>query len=77
MGKTAVAEGIAQVLASAIADDNQPEKSKFNLPIMNPFRKRDGDKEDMPSGTKETKYSLPPHPPSLAVARLNSILRAG
>ena len=46
MGKTAVAEGIAQVLASAIADDNQPEKSKFNLPIMNPFRKRDGDKED-------------------------------
>jgi ATP-dependent Clp protease ATP-binding subunit ClpC len=73
VGKTAVAEGIAQVLASAIADDGQPEKPKFKFPIKNPFRSRDADKEDTTSETKEMEYSLPPCPPSLAGARLISI----
>ena len=73
MGKTAVAEGIAQVLASAIAEDGLPEMSKFNLPIKNPFRKRDGDKDNEANETQEIEYSLPPCPPSLAGARLISI----
>ena len=71
VGKTAVAEAIAQVLASAI--EQQEEKKTFKLPISNPFRKRDGGNKPNSSETKEVDYILPPCPPSLAGARLISI----
>lgn len=71
VGKTAVAEAIAQVLASAMAQEE--EKKTFKLPISNPFRKRDGENKPTSSETKEVDYILPPCPPSLAGARLISI----
>ena len=71
VGKTAVAEAIAQVLASAISD--QQETKKFKFPISNPFANKDGDNNEDETPTDEIEYTLPACPTSLAGARLISI----
>lgn len=70
VGKTAVAEAIAQVLASAIAEGQ--EEQKFKFPIRNPFDNKDDDEEEE-EARPEIAYTLPSCPDALAGARLISI----
>lgn len=78
VGKTAIAEAIAQVLASSFPDTEYEKKPKFQ--IRNPF-KNEGDEDDS-SATENSnplealqgeEYRLPECPKSLAGYRLISI----
>jgi ATP-dependent Clp protease ATP-binding subunit ClpC len=71
VGKTAVAEAIAQVLASAIAEGQ--EEQKFKFPIRNPFDNKDDEDEEEEEARPEIAYTLPSCPDALAGARLISI----
>lgn len=72
VGKTAIAEGIAQILAYSLMQQakEQQQKNKLNLDNINPFK----DKNDQePADPLEMNESLPPCPASLQGFRLISI----
>jgi len=78
VGKTAVAEAIAQVLASAIAGPPDEKKEDSGFQFRNPFRNKDDDeeqekKEGIRPERRDIVYELPTCPPSLAGARLISV----
>jgi ATP-dependent Clp protease ATP-binding subunit ClpC len=80
VGKTAVAEAIAQVLANGLAEvQEQIDEKKPTNRIRNLFsRKRDQEIGDAPNGKESSvDYQLPPCPASLKGARLISIELAG
>jgi ATP-dependent Clp protease ATP-binding subunit ClpC len=70
VGKTAVAEAIAQVLASSAMEEGEQKKPRFS--IKNPFKKNN-DNDSESSEQREVDYILPKCPTSLAGARLISI----
>eukprot|EP00548_Thalassiothrix_antarctica_P000555 CAMPEP_0194136888 /NCGR_PEP_ID=MMETSP0152-20130528/6832_1 /TAXON_ID=1049557 /ORGANISM="Thalassiothrix antarctica, Strain L6-D1" /LENGTH=933 /DNA_ID=CAMNT_0038833691 /DNA_START=186 /DNA_END=2987 /DNA_ORIENTATION=+ len=77
VGKTAVAEALAQVLASAIANPDGDKKKGGGFKFRNPFKtNKDGDiKEEVEPEIQEGDivYTLPTCPASLAGARLISV----
>jgi ATP-dependent Clp protease ATP-binding subunit ClpC len=80
VGKTAVAEAIAQVLANGLAEvQEQLDEQKPINRVRNLFsRKRDQELEDAPNGNESSfDYQLPPCPASLKGARLINIELAG
>jgi ATP-dependent Clp protease ATP-binding subunit ClpC len=80
VGKTAVAEAIAQVLANGLAEvQEQVDEQKPINRVRNLFsRKRDEELGDAPNGKESSfDYQLPPCPASLKGARLINIELAG
>jgi len=86
VGKTAIAEGVAQVLANGIIEVQEAKKasnpiSKLSSKIGNFVTGGNGDKKDEPAGdddeAREFDNTLPPCPASLIGARVISIELAG
>ncbi len=86
VGKTAVAEGIAQVLANGlrevkeIVEDGKPTskiRQRIGNILMRGKRKGEVNVDSEVSGTEIVDYELPPCPKSLMGARLVSIELAG
>jgi ATP-dependent Clp protease ATP-binding subunit ClpC len=74
VGKTAIAEGIAQVLATALIEEAASQGMKFpklDFPVPNPFGKKEITEEI--EVVDDDPYMLPRCPKSLAGARLISI----
>ena len=71
VGKTAIAEGVAQVLATALEAPDKKTQGGLQLPkLSNPFGRK---KEDTASDITPEPYELPKCPNKLAGARLISI----